>query len=576
MRLLNPQQEALLKDERGLMNDLRAALVAFDHESGDQEALRQSIHQLDELFLLVAVGEFNSGKSTVINALLGEKLLEEGVTPTTTEIQILHYGETQGRTVVNDRQSVLTFPVEFLKDMSIVDTPGTNAIVREHETLTSQFVPRSDLVLFITSADRPFTESEKLFLQHISAWGKKVVFVVNKIDILQTDDEIFQVQNFVRENARGVLGSIPETFLVSARHALRAKTGEPALWEVSRFERFERYIHDTLDESSRLRLKLLNPLGVGAHLVGKYLEVITSRLEFLKTDFDLLSDVESQLDLYEKDMQQSFNLRMAGVENILLEMEQRGQVFFEDTFRLARVFDLMSKTRIQHDFERQVVADVPQRIEQKVGELIDWLVASDFRQWEAVTEHLSGRAREHQDRIVGDVGLGKFRYDREKLIDAIGREARQVIETYDKNGEAKAIAESAQTAIAASAAMEAGALGLGALITTLATTAAADVTGVLMASVVAALGLFIIPARRRQGKMKMLEKIGLVRTNLVKTLRAQFEKEIHRSVQHINEAIAPYTRFIRTESDKWLQTQANLGRLRNEMDQLKGRLERIQ
>ena len=90
MRVLNPQQEALLRDERGLMNDLRTVLVAFDHESGDQEALRQSIHQLDELFLLVAVGEFNSGKSTVINALLGEKLLEEGVTPTTTEIQILH------------------------------------------------------------------------------------------------------------------------------------------------------------------------------------------------------------------------------------------------------------------------------------------------------------------------------------------------------------------------------------------------------------------------------------------------------------------------------------------------------
>ena len=209
---------------------------------GTQEALRQSIQQLDELFLLVTVGEFNSGKSTVINALLGEKLLEEGVTPTTTEIQILHYGETQGRTVVNDRQIVLTFPVEFLKDMSIVDTPGTNAIVREHEALTSQFVPRSDLVLFITSADRPFTESEKLFLQHISAWGKKVVFVVNKIDILQTDDEISQVQSFVRENARGVLGSIPETFLVSARHALRAKTGEPALWEASRFERL-RAIH---------------------------------------------------------------------------------------------------------------------------------------------------------------------------------------------------------------------------------------------------------------------------------------------------------------------------------------------
>jgi ribosome biogenesis GTPase A len=78
MRVLNPQQEALLKDERELLGDLRTALVIFDHESGDQEALRQSIQQLDELFLLVAVGEFNSGKSTVINALLGKSCWKKG------------------------------------------------------------------------------------------------------------------------------------------------------------------------------------------------------------------------------------------------------------------------------------------------------------------------------------------------------------------------------------------------------------------------------------------------------------------------------------------------------------------
>jgi small GTP-binding protein len=573
MRVLNQREQDLLKEERKLLSDLRTLLVQFSTEPGDEEALRHSIQQLDELFLLVVVGEFNSGKSAVINALLGEKWLEEGVTPTTTQIHILRFGEVQGRTVLSEKQCIFTFPVALLDEMSIVDTPGTNAIIREHETITSQFVPRSDLVLFITSADRPFTESERAFLKHIREWGKKVVFIINKIDILQSEQEITEVERFVRENVHLLLGDTPEIFSVSARDALRAKQGESTLWEASHFGYLERYIHDTLDESSRLRLKFLNPLGVGTHLVEKYMGVITSRLQFIKTDFDLLADVEAQLHLYEDDMQHGFNFRIADIENILFEMEHHGQAFFDETFRLSRVFDLLSKARIQQEFERQVVADVPQRIERKVGEFIDWLVDSDFRQWKAVADHLRARHREHKDRILGDVQMGTFQYDRGRLIDAIGREARRVVETYDKKQEARAIAESAQTTIAASAAMEAGALGLGALITTLATTAAADVTGVLMATLLAGLGLFIIPARRRRGKTKMLEKIASLRAQLTQSLRTQFEREIKQSLQQIMEAIAPYTRFVRSERDKLLQIQTKLEGLKSEMNRLKGMLE---
>jgi hypothetical protein len=254
-------------------------------------------------------------------------------------------------------------------------------------------------------------------------------------------------------------------------------------------------------------------------------------------------------------------------------MEKRGQVFYDETFRLARVFDLMSKSRIQQAFERQVIADVPQRIERKVNELIDWLVASNLRRWQEITEHLSGRPLAHQDRIIGSVGMKRFQHDRERMIEAVGRDARQVVESYDKIREAKAIAESAQNALAASAAVGAGAVGLGALITTMATTAAADVTGVLMASLMAALGIFIIPARRRQGKVKMLEKIGTVRTQLAESLRGQFKGEIQRSLEQINEAIAPYTRFVRSEKEKLVQAQRRLQDLRREMDQLKGKIE---
>lgn len=569
MTILNEKQENLLKDERNLLSDLRIALIQFGAAPEDQETVGQSIEQLDELFLLVIVGEFNAGKSAFINALLGQRVLKEGVTPTTTQINILRYGDTAGRAVENEHVHALTAPVEFLREISIVDTPGTNAIIREHEEITSKFVPRSDLVLFITSTDRPFTESERAFLEHIRSWGKKVVVVINKTDLVPGDEELDQIRSFVAENSQRLFGMVPEIFPISSRLALRAKLGEPSLWPESRFEPLERYIYNTLDETGRLRLKFLNPLGVGMHLVDKYLEVAQGRLALLSDDFSMLEDVEAQLKLYREDMQRDFNFRMSDIENILFEMEQRGQDYFDETMRLARVFDLINKSRIQQEYEKKVVADAPQLIDRKVNELIDWLVDSDLRQWQAVMEHLAARRREHQDRIVGDVGIGTFHYDRDRLIEGVGREASRVVETYDKTYEAQLIAENAQTAVAATAAMEVGAIGLGTLVTVLATTAAADVTGVLLASVIAAIGLFVIPARRKQAKAELRKKIAELNAMLIRTLRGQFEREMERSMQNINEAISPYTRFVRAERGKLTEAQTELEKVREGLNRLK-------
>ncbi|RMF29559.1 MAG: dynamin, partial [Chloroflexi bacterium] len=153
---LTPAQERLVDQVRQWLEALQAALVELKASAEDQEALDQSLRQLDDFFLLVVVGEFNAGKSAFINALLGHPLLEEGVTPTTRAIHLLRYGEEPDRTF-QDGLWIQTAPLDLLRTIHIVDTPGTNAVLREHEAITEAFVPRSDLVLFVTSADRPFT-----------------------------------------------------------------------------------------------------------------------------------------------------------------------------------------------------------------------------------------------------------------------------------------------------------------------------------------------------------------------------------------------------------------------------------
>jgi small GTP-binding protein len=575
MRILTDRQENILKEERRVLNGLRVTLVQFDANPEDQKTLVESIQQLDELFLLVVVGEFNAGKSAFINALLGEKLLKEGVTPTTTQINLLKFGPQHERIVVNEHQQVVTLPADFLAEISIVDTPGTNAIIRSHEAITEQFMPRSDLVLFITSADRPFTESERAFMEKIRSWGKKVVLVINKIDILQGEEELSQVKTFVYENARTLLGISPEIFPVSSRQALQAKLGAKELWQTSRFEALEEYIHNTLDEKNRLRLKLLNPLGVGMHLSTHYLDIVNSRLDLLREDLSMLTDVETQLGVYRDDMYRDFNYRMADIENVLYEMEQRGQNYFNEIFRLGRIFDLMNKDRVRKDFEEEVVKDVPKQIENKVSEMIDWLVNSDLRQWQAVNDHLSERRKAHQDRIVGDASGDSFHYDREHLMEAVGKKAQNVVDTYDKASEAEAIARGAQEAVAASAVLEVGAIGLGTLVAILASTAAADITGVLLASLIAALGIFVIPARRKAAKSEMREKIAALSEQLTSTLHHQFEREIERSLERINTATTPYTRFVRGEQNKLSGVQTELSAARQELMRLNSKIEEI-
>jgi small GTP-binding protein len=570
-KLLSADEDELLREERKALARLRTALVRFNAAAEHQAALDRSIEQLDDLFLLVIVGEFNSGKSAFINALIGTTVAAEGVTPTTAQINILQYGDTATRELKESNLLVITAPAPILRDIHIVDTPGTNAIIREHEAITQEFVPRSDLVLFVTSADRPFTETERAFLEQVRAWGKKVVLVINKIDIL-TPAQVNEIVAFVADSARNLLGFSPEIFPVSARLALKAKQGDPASWAASRFEALEQFIATSLDAPGRIRLKLLNPLGVGAALTDRHAVIVRERLALLADDFTTLGEVDSQLTAYQDDMTRDFEFRMADIDKILLEMERRGQDYFDETLRIGRMFDLLNRSRILQGYEQQVVGDAPAQIERKVGELVDWLVAADLRQWQGVTSHLAERRRQYKDRIVGD-DAGQFHYDRARLIDATTREAQRVVDSYDPRREAQMIADNARNAVAATAAAGAGALGLGTIVTLAASTAAADITGIVMASVLAAVGFFILPAKRQKAKDEMRVKMADVRRRLSEALRTQLTQEIQGSVNRIKDGIAPYSRFIRSEGDKLKAIEQELKEIAVSLASLRQKIE---
>ena len=585
-KILSQAEEAILASERRWLTRLQIALAQFPATDDDRAALERSVRQLDELFLLVVVGEFNAGKSALINAIFGEPLLEMGVTPTTRNIHLLKFGErpetrshavdspavgetgaggTANAELATGIVDVLTLPSPVLEEIVIVDTPGTNAIYREHEAMTREFLPRSDLVLFVTSVDRPFTESERAFLELIREWGKKVVIVVNKIDILEAPEELENIERFIAESAQSLLSFTPEVLPVSARLALRAKQAhdDNALAE-SRIEALEAYISQRLDEKERVRLKLLNPLGVGCIWQIKYLHVINGRMTLLRDDFAVMDNVTEQLRIYESDMSGEFRLRLSDVERQLQAFENRGIAFFDETMRLGRFFDLLDRRKLETQFREEVVAKVPEAIETRVEEITEWLVARNLSQWQAVVEHVRRRKDVHADQLMGEIP-SSFDVNRRDLIDSVSVSAQQAFQTYDRNLEAQRIAQSLQRAVANTALVEVGAVGLGTLITVLASSTLLDVTGVVAAGTMAVLGLFVIPSRRRRLKDELRQKISDVRTNLVETLTAQFEAEVARSLREITAAIAPYSQFIRSQQQRWGETREELTTIQEQL-----------
>lgn len=123
---------------------------------------------------------------------------------------VLHYngsstGDVRSETAADGRLDIY-LPCDILQELSIVDTPGTNVILERQQRLTEEFIPRADLVLFVLSTDRPFTDSEVKFLQYIRKWDKRVLFLLNKTDLLETEEELAEVVKFVSKSANSYLG----------------------------------------------------------------------------------------------------------------------------------------------------------------------------------------------------------------------------------------------------------------------------------------------------------------------------------------------------------------------------------
>lgn len=347
------------------------------------------------------------------------------------------------------------------------------------------------------------------------------------------------------------------------------------MWDASRFPEIEQYISETLDEEQRVRLKLLSPLGVARRLAERYLVAVEDRLTALRDDVAAIENIERQLEQFRSDLADDFQRHRADVANILNEFELRGMQFFDDTIRVSNLFNLVRhQQEISETFLRAMSSPTCRSRSKSACR------RSSTGWWErtcvcgrGVMEYLRReRAVQQRSGLIGEIG-GTFEYNRNALIETVAREAEKVVATYDREAEAQALTDEVRSAIAGSTLVGAGALGIGTLLVLLLHGALLDVTGVLVAGVLALGGLYIIPNKRRQIKRQFHQRVADLRETLAETMECQFNAELDRMITRIRDAIDPYTRFVYTQHDHLLTTQrelsdaeASIGRLQAEVE----------
>ncbi len=573
--VVDPRVHGLLRRERELLVELREVLETEQQE--ERTRVEDLLAGLDGLFTIVIVGEFNAGKSSLINALFGAELRTEGPVPVDDRISILRYAEGTEETRISDFLVEQSYPVDFLRSITLVDTPGTNSIVRMHQELTQDFIPRADLVLFVTSIDRPLSESERAFLQYISEWGKKIVFVLNKIDT-KTEAEVEQVVTYLRQNILAMFKFEPVIYPVAAKLALASKLGtaSPRDWTSSRFEAFEDYIFKVLSEKERVRIKLLAPLDTLGSLTRMQLERINARREILTVDIQKIEKITGQLTQAESDLRSNFVQFIARIDNLMMEMERRGVDFLDRYIRIGHIMLLRDAAKFREEFERQVFHDWESSVDRTIQESVDWLVKSNMRLWRDTVEEFHRRSdiESLSGELIGKVGK-EFAYNRDEIYNRIKGEADRRMQTYDVGVESRHLIDSAMQAVFQSFGLGAGALGLGYLVTTIFSSVAIDVTGLTAATMLLVSSFLILPYKRSKAKDEFRKKIETLRAQLKEALTRESTAEIGRMTSHIGEAFQPYERFFATESEKIERFAAKLTKIESEARVITKEIEQV-
>ena len=418
------QREAAIR----LLTDLADALAELG--SSAQDDRRRLLEIAEDLrlmfFLAVVIGEFNSGKSSFVNALLGNALLPTGITPTTERIEVVRYGPEPGQQPVlkGDALREWTHPGTGAPGVALVDTPGVGSVFQRHEHTAKAFLHRSDLVIFVLSAKRALAETERLYLEMAQQYGKKIVLVINQVDLL-TPQERVEVRRFVERQVEDLLGLKPLIFLVSARDALASGAGGPELGGV---DAVRAYLRGLFSAAPPAQHKLLAQIATAHSLLGKHLAEARAHASAVRLDRERVRDVESELGQQAEGLNTQLRLARTAVDHIFESIRMRGLSFLAGNLSMRNIGRGVNREKLQREFQDVVIGRSLVEIQQATEQYVNALVDHSRLYWRGVIGRLNALHETLQSDVAG-LDASTYAEQREALQEAI-RTAETELRSY--------------------------------------------------------------------------------------------------------------------------------------------------
>ncbi len=408
-----------------------------DNNAEDKRRLQQNAADLQDMFfMVVVVGEFNAGKSTFVNALLGDELLPMGITPTTDAIELIRWSAKRHGDFTPREGGVVRewqHPNTGGPGVVIVDTPGTGSVFRKHEQIAKGFLSRSDLVIFLLSAKRALAETERMYLELARDYGKKIVVVINQMDLLEKREQK-EVRGFVQQQLAELLDLRPEIFMVSARQALKEKGGglfSSASSDPGAMNAVREHLRSLLDRVPPAKQKLYAQLDFLDSLTRKHIVALNEQIGLITSDTTLAESLRKELEQQAVTLDDQLRIAQRDIDRVFDDIRARGQQFIQQNLRIQRASRTLDRDEMREQFEKQVVGTAIDQIasisEQYVNEVVD----SSRRYWRSILDRLTDLETKLSQE-VGSVDATGYAEQRAALQEAIAI-ADAELKTYTDN-----------------------------------------------------------------------------------------------------------------------------------------------
>ncbi|PYL31098.1 MAG: hypothetical protein DMF45_00360 [Verrucomicrobia bacterium] len=359
------------------------------------DTLQALLRDISEPLLFVVAGEVKSGKSSLLNALFGDEFAKVDVLPATDRVYIFRYASEEKSTEVSSKLTERYLPIPFLRDFNVVDTPGTNTMVKEHQMVAEDFMPRADIVLFVFSVANPWTQSNWEFLDFLQkTWLKNLIFVLQQID-LREPTEIDVIHRHLQDTAMRRLGFVPPIFAVSARKALLARTSgldKEKLWEESAFAPLEEQIDFIVTQSSPRMLKLRSTFQTARVALDDLNQEIRGFLDKISADTAVLDRLDGILATRREQMLRQTTTLVREVERAYDETTKERAQLLQQSQSWWRSFSLIwRRTAGQQELHSKLEAQLRELMQPQMEKAIGTLEADLRGLWPQMQDLLENQ-----------------------------------------------------------------------------------------------------------------------------------------------------------------------------------------